>query len=142
QTMLRILRKHLHNKPKARVLIIDDDADIRARTRRELSEESIDVVEAVDGQDGLEKAIAVKPDLILLDLVMPRMDGFEFISEYGKSVDNPPPIVVLTAKDLSSEERTFLNAHATRVLHKDGAQPQKLADALHEVLVTDARSKI
>lgn len=85
---------------KFRVLIVDDDADIRAIVRGILEPEGFEVVEAVDGQDGLEKAAAAVPNLILLDLMMPRMSGSQFLTaSNGVPRLSGVPVIIVTAYD-------------------------------------------
>ena len=113
------------------VLVVEDDPDIRELISRQLTSEGWTVDTAENGQVGLERFAAQAPDLILLDLMMPVMDGFEFVrrlreTEAGRTV----PVVVLTARDLSVEDRARLNGHVDRVLQKAG---QKREDLLGEV---------
>src|SRR5262249_61912834 len=89
-----------------RVLVVEDDADLRARLRGLLEGEGWEVDEAGDGRAALDCLAQRPPGLILLDLLMPRMDGFEFLAELrrreeGRSI----PVVALTAKDLTGAER-------------------------------------
>ena len=78
------------------ILIIDDKTSVRVLVKDYLSKEGFRVVEADNGQNGLYVARQEKPDLILLDIMMPEMDGFEFMRVFGKEGDIP--IILLTAK--------------------------------------------
>lgn len=78
------------------ILIIDDKASVRVLVKDYLSKEGFRVVEADNGQNGLYVARQEKPDLILLDIMMPEMDGIEFMRVFGKEGDTP--IILLTAK--------------------------------------------
>jgi DNA-binding response OmpR family regulator len=82
-----------------RVLVIDDEAPIRLLCRVNLEAEGMDVIEAADGPSGLEKARAEKPDVVLLDVMMPGLDGWRVAEEL---LDDPSttsiPIVFLTAR--------------------------------------------
>lgn len=81
-----------------RLLIIDDNADIRAYVRR-LFQDSYHVVEAVDGLEGLEKATLFLPDLVICDLMMPRMDGFAFCQALKtQAITSHILVLMLTAK--------------------------------------------
>ena len=82
-----------------RILVIDDDQSIRKLLNFNLSASNHEVISAVDGLDGIKKAIALKPDLILLDIMMPIMDGFETCRKL-KSDGNTKniPIFILSAK--------------------------------------------
>lgn len=85
-------------KNKKVILIVEDEASIREMCSLAISAGGFDVITAVNGQDGLKKALDQTPDLILLDILMPVMDGFEMFQKlrqansYGKKV----PVILLT----------------------------------------------
>ncbi|MDB5599149.1 MAG: sensor hybrid histidine kinase, partial [Xanthobacteraceae bacterium] len=105
------------------VLIVEDDPDARRMMRRLFEKEGWTVNEAENGRVGLDAVTAHKPGLVLLDLMMPEMDGFAFLDRVR---DDPEwrevPVVVLTAKDLTAQERALLAERTILVLSK-GAQP-------------------
>ncbi len=78
------------------ILVIDDKKELRTLVKSYLTEEGFRVVEAADGQEGLYVARHEKPDLIVLDLMMPEMGGYEFMRAHKKEKDTP--IIILTAK--------------------------------------------
>src|SRR6266542_4425069 len=80
------------------ILIADDEASILQLNRMYLTREGYTVHAARDGQEALELARRIKPDLIVLDLMMPRLDGWEVCRQLRKD-GHPPPIIMLTAKD-------------------------------------------
>ncbi len=84
-----------------RVLVVDDEANIVDILRFNLQREGYEVLAAYDGKDGLEKARTQSPDLILLDVMLPEMDGFQVCEELRKT-DRLTPIIMLTARE---EER-------------------------------------
>jgi DNA-binding response OmpR family regulator len=89
--------------PEARVLVVDDDESIREYVDMALSEEGYEVITAPHGAAALDAIAQSPPDLILLDMRMPVMDGREFSQAYRRTADVPAPIVVLTAsRDVSS----------------------------------------
>ena len=103
------------------VLIVEDDADARRMMRRLFEKEGWTVSEAENGRVGLESVTAHKPGLVLLDLMMPEMDGFEFVEELRKRPDGADlPVVVLTAKDLTEKDRQRLRGTVQNVLQKSG----------------------
>jgi PAS domain S-box-containing protein len=115
----RILRRHQTGAPTGTVLVVEDDAVTRRTFRIGLEKEGWTVVEAENGRIALEHMKEQAPSLILLDLVMPVMDGGEFVAEMRKnSAWRNIPVIVVTAKDLSREERERLNGHVTEVLNK------------------------
>ena len=103
---------------EARVLIVDDDPDARERLRRTLVRDGWTVDEAENGRDALEHFEASRPSLILLDLMMPEMDGFGFLRALRARPDGDVPVVVLTAKEITEAERLSLQAQADRVIEK------------------------
>ena len=112
------------------ILVVDDDADARARLRTVLERNGWTVSEAGDGREALEVVAHAPPQLILLDLTMPVMDGFTFLHE----LRNRPgcadiPVVVLTARDLDADERRRLEG-VDRVLSKGRTNLRQLAGEL------------
>jgi signal transduction histidine kinase/DNA-binding response OmpR family regulator/HAMP domain-containing protein len=101
------------------VLVVEDEAVTREMLRRTLEIEGWTVVEAENGQVALERLAEARPGLILLDLMMPEMDGFQFMVEIRKNeVWRSIPVVVVTAKDLTIEDRLRLNGYVERILQK------------------------
>jgi DNA-binding response OmpR family regulator len=79
------------------VLIVEDDATLRLGLIKTLRSAGFKVEAAVDGAAGLERALAIRPDLVLLDVMMPKMNGFEVVEEIRR-VDADVPVLMLTAK--------------------------------------------
>ena len=79
-----------------KILVVDDKKELRTLLKQYLSQEGFDVVLAEDGQKALFVARQEKPDLIILDLMMPEMGGYEFMRIYTREADTP--IIILTAK--------------------------------------------
>jgi two-component system alkaline phosphatase synthesis response regulator PhoP len=87
-----------------RVLVIDDDDPIRMLCRYDLTFEGFEVVEASDGEEGLEKAVTERPDVIILDRMMPFMDGLSVLRELGRRVETAHiPVVMLTARAMPKD---------------------------------------
>lgn len=78
------------------ILVVDDEKQLRTLVKAYLTQEGFRVVTAANGQQALFVARHEKPDLIILDLMMPEMDGYEFMRVYGK--EQPTPVIMLTAK--------------------------------------------
>ena len=111
----------------ASVLVVDDDAQTRELLRRLLDAEGLTVALADSGRAALTRLAAGRPSFVLLDLMMPEMDGFEFLVELGHHPDwRTIPVVVLTAKDLTSEEREVLAGQVERILRKGSYSRQEL----------------
>ena len=121
----------------ARVLVVDDDADARERLRRSLGREGWTVDEAENGRIALERVSQARPSLILLDLMMPEMDGFGFLRALRARPDGDVPVVVLTAKEVTAAEKESLNRQADRVIAKGS---MSLAEIGRQLRVLYARS--
>jgi CheY-like chemotaxis protein len=101
------------------VLVVDDDPDLRALLRRMLEREGYAVVDADNGRNALEQVRERIPGAILLDLMMPEMDGFEFLEELRRDeAGRVIPVIVVTARDLSAEDHQRLNGSVERILQK------------------------
>lgn len=117
-----------------RVLVVDDDDIIRRGVLQALEKEGWKVGEAENGRVGLERLGEALPDVIVLDLMMPEMDGFEFLDELRKRAEwRHIPVVVVTSKDLTEEDHRRLNGEVERVLQKDAPTRD---DMLREVSAT------
>lgn len=107
------------NNLTCQILIVEDDVATREILRRILERQGWAVREADSGRAALSQLEIARPHLILLDLMLPEMDGFELIGELRKSYSGDPiPIVVLTGKDLTPAESQQLNGCVDRVLQK------------------------
>jgi len=116
ERLVAVLRKHRRDLP---VLIVDDDAVLRQLLRRTLEPEGYTIVEAENGRAALDRLREITPSVILLDLMMPEMDGFEFVTEFRRHEGwRAIPIVVITARDLSREDRERLNGYVEKILQK------------------------
>ena len=101
------------------MLVVDDDPDIRELLFTALEDEGFEVVPAANGQEGLAIIRTFHPDVIILDLMMPTMDGFEFMDQLrGRRGWQDIPVVVITAKDLTEEDRDRLNGGVERIIQK------------------------
>jgi len=115
------------------VLVVDDDDDARQRIRTILERDGWSVAEAANGAEALERVAIAPPQLILLDLTMPVMDGFTFLHALRERLDcRDVPVVVLTARDLSAEERSRLDG-ADRVLAKGETSMKALASEVNSL---------
>ncbi len=129
--LVSVLNKYRAKSAAGPVLVVEDDDDTREAVHRALAHGGWQVAEANNGRVALQRLAEVKPAAVILDLTMPEMDGFEFLEEMRKNPEwADVPVVVLTAKELTTEERDRLNGHVEKVLRK-GAQGQE--DILQEV---------
>ena len=109
-----------------RILVVDDDRAVRESLRRSLTFNGYTVDTAGDGLEALEKVIADRPDMLLLDVMMPRLDGLE-VCRRLRSAGDDLPILVLTARDSVSERVSGLDAGADDYLPKPFALEELLA---------------
>ncbi len=115
------------------VLVVEDDADTRDRMRQVLEKSGWRVVEAVNGQDALRRVDQCIPHVVLLDLNMPVMDGFDFLSAFRERPGcGEVPVIVLTARDLSNEDRRRLRG-ANQVLSKGDISLHELVEKLRQI---------
>ncbi len=114
------------------ILVVDDEEATRALFRRVLLKDGWRVLEAEHGAEALGILADSRPDLIILDLMMPVMDGFEFLSEFRRhpAWENIP-VIVVTAKTLTDEERRILGLSVTRVLEKGSISHEDLLETIH-----------
>lgn len=81
-----------------KILVVDDDADFSQLLQFDLKKNGYEVVAAYNGEEGLEKAASEKPNLIVLDIKMPKMDGYTFVRRLKKDPDmKNTPLIVLTS---------------------------------------------
>ncbi|PJF22184.1 MAG: hypothetical protein CUN56_07285 [Phototrophicales bacterium] len=121
--LIEILRRYrkIENTilPPGRILVIEDDDYTRDIIVRTLETEGWWVEEARDGLEGLKSIAESKPHLILLDLMMPKMDGFQFLDELQQTESGRKiPVIVVTAKDLSATDREQLHGAVAEILQK------------------------
>jgi CheY-like chemotaxis protein len=132
--LVTVLAKYRRDLP---VLVVDDDAGVRQLLRRMLEPEGYTVVEAENGRAALDRLRAVAPSVVVLDLMMPEMDGFEFVAEFRRhEAWRTIPIVVVTAKDLSREDRERLNGYVQKILQKGAHGRDELLAEVRELVAT------
>jgi DNA-binding response OmpR family regulator len=110
----------------ARILIVEDELPMRTALKDCLEGEGYRVITAADGEEGLKKVMAEKPDLMLLDVMMPKLDGFALCAELRR-LANPVPILMLTAKGQIEDRVTGLDAGADDYLVKPFSTDELLA---------------
>jgi signal transduction histidine kinase/DNA-binding response OmpR family regulator len=117
------------------VLLVEDDIDTREIMARTLEKASWVVSEAGNGQEALDIMSNLQPRLILLDLMMPVMDGFGFLAELrARSEWQQIPVIVITAKDLTADDRERLNGWVEEVLEKNAYSRDQLMERVSEAV--------
>ena len=142
EQLAAVLQRHQGDDAPRPILIVDDEPDGRELLRRLLEGEGWSVLEAENGKVALERIADTTPELILLDLMMPEMDGFEFVAhlrriESWRSI----PVVVVTAKDITAEDRRRLNGSVESILRKSASPRDDLLRELREVVETMAPTR-
>jgi hypothetical protein len=126
--------------PAGDVLIVDDDEAQRAVLRRMLETEGLPAREAENGLMGLGQIAAARPAAILLDLLMPGMDGFEMLDAMqANEAWRAIPVVVVTSKDLEAEDRDRLRGRVTTILEKGSYRREALLSHVRRLTVPTAR---
>jgi len=133
--LAHVLEKYRTGEQLPHVLVVEDDPTTRQMMETMLTKAGWRVSKALNGRVGLEKVAESRPDLILLDLMMPEMDGFEFVSRLRMNEAwNNIPVVVLTAKDITNEDRLRLNNYVEKVVQKGAYEKDKLMSDIHDLL--------
>ncbi|MHB1561982.1 MAG: response regulator [Isosphaeraceae bacterium] len=137
--LAEVLNRH---RPAGIALVVDDDEDCRHLVRHVLESVGWTVVEANDGRQGLKQVQSRNPDLIVLDLMMPELDGFHFAEELGRDESRRSiPILVVTAKDLSGRERDWLQGRACGILEKGSTSRRELQQRIRLEVAAHARRR-
>src|SRR6185503_4614062 len=124
----RCISRSMQGRPTVtkRILVIEDEPQMLLGLRDNLELEGYEVVTASDGEDGLAKAISTAPDLVILDITLPRKNGFEVCREL-RARANPTPVVMLTAR--SQETEKVLGLELGRRLRHQAVQHHRAARA-------------
>ena len=141
EDLLRVLWRNLVRKRGGRVLVVDDEADMRTMLTEYLAGVGLEVVTAADGKDGLDKVRTEVPDAVILDLMMPVMGGLEFLQKLRRDpLYTGLPVFVLTGKSVSDVESETLGELASAVLLK-GDAPEGLGNLLGSIFnLTDTEA--
>ena len=119
----------------ARLLVVDDDPDVHDMVKQLLEERPYVVQSVADGLAALEQIEEDKPDAILLDLMMPRLDGFSTLAQLRQNqVTMDIPVIILTAKSLTAAETAVLQASAQQIVLKQGLASIELLEVLRHIL--------
>ncbi|HTS30328.1 MAG TPA: response regulator [Bryobacteraceae bacterium] len=132
--LIAVIRKYGSPPSQHPVLVVEDDPDTRYILKNTLEKDGWTVQTAANGRIALELATGRMPGLVLLDLMMPEMDGFTFIDELRRvPAGRRIPVIVLTAKDLTAEDRRRLNGYVERVVSK-GTNTESLLGEVRELV--------
>lgn len=113
----------------AKILIIEDDKFLRELIVRKLSQENFDIIEAIDGEEGIKKIKETTPDLLLLDLILPGIDGFEVLSKIKEDPATASiPVVILSNLGQREDVERGLKLGAVDYLVKAHFTPNEIIE--------------
>ena len=122
-------------QPNGNVMVVDDDLSTRQLLDKMISKEGLSVTLAVNGDDALKKIKKTNFELIILDLVMPEMDGFEFLKRIKKIKKySKIPVIVVTSKDLSKEDYDTLKGDVIRIVQKGSYKSDEILQYVNRVI--------
>jgi signal transduction histidine kinase/CheY-like chemotaxis protein len=137
-----VLARYRRDTPGGVALVIDDDPSSRELVAAALEREHWTVARSENGRDAFERLDEIRPDLFVLDLMMPEMDGFEFADRVRRSEAwRDTPILVVTSKDLTDEERRRLNGQVMGVLKKSAFDRDRLLAEIRRVVAAVVKPK-
>ena len=135
ELLVKNLEFYLKKKQLKNILVIDDDQLTRKNLKNILSEQNYTTDEAINGIDGLKKLKKLKPDLIILDLLMPEMDGFSFLEKFHEEYpENNIPIFVITAKELTKKDQEELKRYKLKAISKKDLDISDISKKLNNLL--------
>ena len=130
-----LLERFKSREAVRRALVIEDDLAAREMMRRLLVGEGWEVGTAANGREGLERLDAEPPHLILLDLMMPEMDGFEFLTQLRQRAESAAvPVIIVTAADLSADDHRRLSGGVEHILQKAASGQDELLQQIRQIV--------
>jgi len=134
-TLRRLAAQYAAPDGGGHALVVDDDESIRSLFRRALDDDGWTVAEAGNGAEALEKVRESRPNIVLLDLMMPVMDGFDFLVAFRARMDCvTTPVIVVTAKDLTDDDRARLSGGVERIVEKGALTASDLLEHVHSLV--------
>lgn len=141
-SLTSVLHKYQSDSSPSSVMVVEDNAENREMMRRQLTTAGWQVIEAANGCRALEVLQVKQPSAILLDLMMPEMDGFEFISKLRQCPQwRTIPVIVLTAKDLTQEDQERLDGQIQRIFQKGSYNRETLLREVSHFVSEASRQK-
>ena len=131
----RCLKSRGGGAPARAILVVEDDASTREMIEELLTAHGYSVITAADGAQARAHVTHALPELVILDLVLPKMSGFELLAEWrGNPRTADLPVFVLTSKDLTKEEEKYVRAHAESLFRKQNSWREPLIKQLERVV--------
>jgi DNA-binding response OmpR family regulator len=133
----RCLRSRGGVAPARAILVVEDDASTREMIEELLTARGYSVITAADGAQARARVAHALPELVILDLVLPKMSGMELLAEWrGSPRTADLPVFVLTSKDLTKEEEKYIRAHAESLFRKQHSWREPLMKQLERVVTS------
>ena len=138
----QVVAKHLSGPQPGNLLVVEDDAATRNVIRRSFEGDGWITYEATNGRQGMEIIAEARPQVIILDLLMPEMDGFDFLSELRQHRKwQEVPVIILTAKTLTADDHIRLEGNVEGILQKGEQSTQELLNQLSNKLQNSIASQ-
>ena len=136
--LMQALDKYRSDKGKGNVLVVEDDEPTRSMVQAMLQKDGWDVAVAENGRVALDRVSRHQPTAIILDLMMPEMDGFEFVHHLRHKTEwREIPVVVVTAKDITAEDRIRLTGYVEKILQKGNYSKEQLLQEVHTLVASN-----
>lgn len=120
---------------KKKILIIEDDRSLQNALVEILSKEGYETTSAFDGEEGVQKAGTEKPDLVLLDLILPKKDGYEVLAEIKKGPNENIPVLILTNLEEIDNVQKALDLGATTFMVKSDFSLKDIIEKIKQNLL-------
>jgi DNA-binding response OmpR family regulator len=125
----------MDNLTKKRILIIEDDRALQSALTEILVQENFEAISALDGEEGFQKAVTENPDLILLDIILPKKDGYEVLSELKKSTQKNTPVLIMTNLEELDDVQKALDLGASTFMVKSDFSLKDIVQKIKENLI-------
>ncbi|MBA2585826.1 MAG: response regulator [Chthoniobacterales bacterium] len=142
ERLAEILMKFRHIPPPRFALVIDDEEPARKMIAQTLEKEGWKVIQAENGLVAMDRMAEQRPDLIILDLLMPKMNGYQFVAELHKHDEwQAIPIVVITASEVTLQDRVLLDGYVEKVLPKAALSEEALLAEIRDLIAACVQRK-
>jgi PAS domain S-box-containing protein len=139
----RRVKTHPKRKPGQSILVVEDDAPTREFIAEMLTTHGFAVTTAADGAQARAQVAAALPELVILDMMLPEVSGFELLGEWRASLRTAGlPVFVLTSKDLSHDEQNYLRTHAEMLLRKHQPWHEALVKQIERVVAPTVAERV
>lgn len=123
----------MENQDKKKILIVEDDRSLQNALVEMISQEGYETISAFDGEEGFQKLSQNKPDLILLDIILPKMNGYEFLEQIKKDEDKKDiPVLILTNLEEADNVQKALDLGATTFMIKSDFSLKDILEKIKE----------